>query len=66
MGRIISKSYMGNSTKSTHIVLPHTTIGQSLYTLSILTIFPKGVLTTIESCRLAGYISKVRERKGAT
>ena len=57
---------MGNSTKFAHIVLPLTTIGQYLYTLSVLTFSLKGVLTTIGSCKTSGNISKVRESKGVT
>ena len=66
MARTTSKSCMDSSTKSEHIVLPHTTIGKSLYTLSVLTISHKGVLTSIGSCSTSGSISKVRESKGVT
>ena len=57
---------MGYSTKTAHIVLALTTIGQSLYTLSVLTFSPKGVLTTVGSYRNTGNISKVRASKGVT
>ena len=66
MPRIKSKSCMDNSTKSAHIVLPLTTIGQSLNTLLVLIFSPKGVLTTIGPCRTSGNISKVKARKGVT
>ena len=48
---------------SLHTILPLTTIGQSLYTLSVLTFSHKGVRTTIGSCRTSGNISKVRASK---
>ncbi len=63
---MMSKLFIGNLTKSAHIVLPHTTIGQSLNTLSALTFSPNSVLTTIGSCKTSINISKRRATKGVT
>ena len=57
---------MGHSKRSAHVILWNTSIGQSLWTVSALTFYPKRVLTAIGSFKTSGSVSKVIKSKGVT